>query len=77
MTALSLQYKLELPVIRYPAIPYDQIKKIIAQQLQIHCQCPNGYHAHTTIGLNIFIDIQTSKTLIQMDINKMMKMEWY
>ena len=27
-------------------------------------------------GLNIFIDIQTSKTLIQMDINKMMKMEF-
>ena len=29
-----------------------------------------------TVGLNIFIDIQTSKTLIQMDINKMMKMEF-
>ena len=27
-------------------------------------------------GLNIFIDIQTSKTLIQMDINKMMRMEF-
>ena len=27
-------------------------------------------------GLNIFIDIQTSKTLIQMDINKMMTMEF-
>ena len=27
-------------------------------------------------GLNIFIDIQTSKTLIQMDINKMMSMEF-
>ena len=30
----------------------------------------------TVHGLNIFIDIQTSKTLIQMDINKMMKMEF-
>ena len=28
------------------------------------------------LGLNIFIDIQTSKTLIQMDINKMMRMEF-
>ena len=28
------------------------------------------------VGLNIFIDIQTSKTLTQMDINKMMKMEF-
>ena len=28
-------------------------------------------------GLNIFIDIQTSKTLIQMDINKMMRMGIY
>ena len=28
------------------------------------------------VGLNIFIDIQTSKPLIQMDINKMMKMEF-
>ena len=27
-------------------------------------------------GLNILIDIQTSKTLIQMDINKMMRMEF-
>ena len=27
-------------------------------------------------GLSIFIDIQTSKTLIQMDINKMMRMEF-
>ena len=25
------------------------------------------------VGLNIFIDIQTSKTLIQMDINKTMR----
>ena len=28
------------------------------------------------LGLNIFIDIQTSKTPIQMDINKMIKMEF-
>ena len=32
---------------------------------------------HDACGLNIFfIDIQTSKTLIQMDINKMMRMEF-
>ena len=33
-------------------------------------------HDRKQYGLNIFIDIQTSKTLIQMDINKMMKMEF-
>ena len=33
-------------------------------------------HDDLHYGLNIFIDIQTSKTLIQMDINKMMKMEF-
>ena len=29
-----------------------------------------------SVGLNIVIDSQTSKTLIQMDINKMMRIEF-
>ena len=36
----------------------------------------NKWNITFNFGLNIFTDIQTSKTLIQMDINKMMRMEF-
>ena len=42
-----------------------------------HVLFPGHYHLLTTRTnvLNMFIDIQTSKELIQMDINKMMTYE--
>ena len=69
--------------------PRKQVKKDWSDHLQAPGLLPNLLVAWCPIwwfakvensvvvyGLNIFIDIQTSKTLIQMDINKMMRMEF-
>ena len=37
----------------------------------------NEHHEWNSLGLCIFIDIQTSKTLVQIDIKKIMRMDFY
>ena len=54
----------------------DAMTRRIHETRDAKCKLEEHLSKVRRFALNIFIDIQTSKTLTQMDINKMMRMEF-